>query len=402
MDETIEQNVYEEELVKDNKAIESYLRNIYSESAPRPTPPTEDDLSFWKIAGLESSLFVLSGIGAAVLSAIRTGGLFWLLEELLFNKFGVLKSLGGLFGFISMISALLAFEGFLLGYGLSRGRKSGKMEVSQTGLIVSMVTVISAGIFSSFSIVTVTENWQAIMNVALALITGGASALVAFYSSENLGYILNHVSAKKTEILSNHQANYTHWREGGLKAYFKSHYNIRHKNSDKVYGGNQQQNAPIIASPVSTAPMKKKSKVELGFDFVSRYYLENGTLPTNKVVSDGAGVAIGSAFTAIQNFIVLNEGELLSKKVISQEQVERANSVLNDAKKQSSHEIDDSQKLMSYITQSGMFPSSEIVSQMNVSESNLAKFIVENESFIRDKNLLTDEIIEEAIDRYKE
>ena len=181
-------NLYEQELQKDNQAFEAYLRNIYEKHVPRPTPPTEEDLSFWTIAGLESSLFVLSAVGAAVLSAVRTGGLFWLLETLLFAKFGTDYQAGGnILGFVSMVASLLAFEGFLLAFGLTKGRESGKMEVSKIGLNVSMVTVIAAGIFSSFSIVTLTNAQQQFMDIVLALITGGASALVAFYSSENFG-----------------------------------------------------------------------------------------------------------------------------------------------------------------------------------------------------------------------
>lgn len=385
-----ERNIYEEELRKDNEAFEAYLNNIYKKDVPRPEPPTPEELSFWRLAGLESSLFVMSAIGSALLSAIRTGGLFWLLEELLFQKFGLddqFSFLGSILGFGSMIFALMAFEGFLLGYGLTKGRESGKMEVSKTGLIVSLVTVISAGIFSSFSIVNVTEGFQAFMNILLALITGGASALVAFYSSENLGFILNNVSSKKNEKLSEHREADRRWREDARDSYVSSHYNIRHKKSDRVYGSNTQStqsNQETSKSNQKQEPQKKLSKFDVAYNFISEYYAQNKNLPTNKYVSENGDVALGTAYSALQKFTIDNAQELISLGKMTVEELSEV------TKKYYGNLIRD------FIKRNNRFLNSEEVKQFGIPSRELARYIVDNKELIVQNNMIDEETLRQA------
>ena len=180
-----ENNIYDEATKNDAMAIESFLENVYAKSVPPPLKPNKKELSFWAIAGLESTIFVMSAIGAAVLSAIRTSGLFFILESLLMIKFNLDVNFGYGLGILAMVSSLLAFEGYLLGYGLVKGRRSGRLEVSNVGMWISMITVIAAGIFSSLSIVTLSETANLIVNGLMAVITGAAAAIVAFYASEN-------------------------------------------------------------------------------------------------------------------------------------------------------------------------------------------------------------------------
>lgn len=384
-----ERNIYEEELRKDNEAFEAYLNNIYKKDVPRPEPPNKEELSFWRLAGLESSLFVLSAVGSALLSAIRTGGLFWLLEELLFQKFGLdsqFSFLGNILGFGSMIFALMAFEGFLLGYGLTKGRESGRMEVSKTGLIVSLVTVISAGVFSSFSIVTVSDGWQAFMNIVLALITGGASALVAFYSSENLGFILNNVSSKKNEKLSEHREADRRWREDARESYISSHYNIRHKKSDRVYGNGNQPSQPQQQpkQDQKQEQQKKLSKFEIAYNFISEYHIQYGNIPTNKIVSETAGVALGTAYSAIQKFVIDNYQELLGKGKITEKDLEETK------KKYYGTLIKD------FIKRNSRFLNTEEVGQLSIPSRELARFIVDNKVWIVQNNLVDETTIQQA------
>ena len=384
-----ERNIYEEELRKDNEAFEAYLNNIYKKDVPRPEPPNKEELSFWRLAGLESSLFVLSAIGSALLSAIRTGGLFWLLEELLFQKFELdsqFSFLGNILGFGSMIFALMAFEGFLLGYGLTRGRESGRMEVSKTGLIVSLVTVISAGIFSSFSIVTVSDGWQAFMNIVLALITGGASALVAFYSSENLGFILNNVSSKRNEKLLEHRRADSQWREDARDSYVSSHYNIRHKKSDRVYGNNNQpsQSQQQSKEDQKQEQQKKPSKFVMAYNFIVDYYSQYENIPTNKIVSDSASVALGTAFSAIQKFVIDNAQTLLNAGKITQKDLEDTN------KKYYGNIIKD------FVKRNNRFLNTEEVGQLSIPSRELARFIVDNRDWIIQNNLVDEQTIQQA------
>jgi hypothetical protein len=377
MTEQEERNFYEEVLQKDGQAIEAYIEEVYSRSAPPPEPPNGDELSFWKIAGLESSLFVLSGVGAAILSAIRTGGLFYILEVLLIEKFGLNSTLGAGFGFVSMISALFAFEGFLLAYGLRKGKESGKINVSRTGLGISLVTVISAGVFSSFSIVNVTTGWQLLMNILLAIITGGASALIAFYASENLGFILNHVTSKKNEILSTHQKDYTRWREGAVGAYLNSAYNIRLKRSNKIYGGSNSTDSNNTSEPNHN---QDKNSGSTDWRVIGKHFKKDEkdyilSLETKEDILEYANQR-GVNPKTIENW----------KRYILQER----------------GLIGTEDNISEFIQSNNRFPNEQELTGMGISAKVLVKYIAENQDEIRQRNLLGEDIIQKAVERFNE
>jgi len=360
-----EENFYNEVLENDGQAIEAYLENVFSKSVPPPEPPSREDLSFWNIAGLESSLFTLSAIGAAILSAIRTGGLFYILEVLLIASFNIDNRIGSFFGWTSMITALLAFEGFLLAYGLTEGRKSGKQEVSKHGLWISMITVVAVGIFSSFSIVSVTSEVQTGMNIFLALITGGASAFVAFFSTKNLGYILNHVRAEKNRIEAEHRNAFIEWRQEGVDAYLSSKYNIRLKRSQKIYNEyrepqkEEQEEYNVVGKPshwrtvskgkskewyIEIANLNDKGKKEKRAreesvtprtidnwvgnaqrDLCWQYINKMKSFPTDDVF-----LAFGMGETDVAKFVSNNAKGLLDKKVVDAHMINRANELLKN------------------------------------------------------------------------
>jgi len=388
-DPNIEQ--YSKYLEEEEQRQELYLAKIWAKKIPEPIPPTKNELSFWKIAGLESSLFVVSGIGSAILSAIRTGGLFWLLEVLLFDKFKALAWASGFFGFASMIAALMAFEGFLLAYGLTKGKESGRMEVSTTGLWISIVTVMAAGIFSSFSIVTITDGWQAFMNIVLALITGGASALVAYFSSENFGFILNHITNKKQEILDNHTKAVLHWREQGIKSYTTARKGIMANASSYNPAGiiPQQENTPVPANE-----QKKQSALEKAYDAVQKYYEQNSKIPTSQKIVDITGVSIGSAYKAICNFTINNKEELLFKNLVSQEDVNKLLAKAG-AEAVSTYPVSE-QKLIQYIQENNRFPESNNIKEMGISLDDVAKFLLDNQSSLLERNIASPTMIDDA------
>ena len=340
-----ETNQYEEILVNDANAIDAYIENIYLKSVPPPQAPTSEELSFWVIAGLEASLFVLSAVGAAILSAIRTGGLFYILEVKLIEKFGLDKTFGSFLGFISMVTALLAFEGFLLAYGLTKGKESGKIQVSKTGLGVSLATVMLVGIFSSFSIVSVTNGWQSFMDILIALSTGAASSLVAFYSSENLGFILNHVRTKRNEITKLHQDSYMEWRNNAVASYLKSAYNIRTKRSDKIYGAskplqntskNEVENE--VASNNTSKPKKKLKLNEAIKEFIVEIVKSQSRFPAMAEIVDKFQCSEPTAFYSMVELIVEEKEYLLANGIVDQERINKAIVSLEKKNKTSQHQ----------------------------------------------------------------
>lgn len=386
---TIEQ--YAKYIEEEAERTETYLRLIWAKKVNEPVPPTKEELSFWKIAGLESSLFVTSGIGSAILSAIRTGGLFWLLEELLFKKFEALAWASGIFGFLSMVAALMAFEGFLLAYGLTKGKESGKMEVSTTGLWISLITVMAAGIFSSFSIVQVSDGWQAFMNIVLALITGGASALVAYFSSENLGFIMNHIAAKKQEIQDAHTKAVLHWREQGIKSYTTARKGIMANASS--YG---LENAISIPEQHAEVEQQKKiSKAEQAYNAIQKYYVEKNGIPTNQSVVDITGVALGTVHGAIELFKINNKEELLFKGLVTQDEINKLITKRGIGNNTNTYEVS-VQKITDFIRSNGAFPVSEEITRLDIPLDDIARFVLENQEDLLKNNLTNDKTIEDA------
>lgn len=313
-------DIYNEETQKDAEAIESYLKNVYSKQVPKPQKPTPQELSFWSIAGLESSIFVSSALGAAVLSAIRTGGLFYLLEVLLMKKFNIEPFIGGGLGFVAAISSLLAFEGFLLGYGLVKGKRSGKLEVSTTGMIISFVTVVAAGIFSSLSIVTLNETANMIINGVMAVITGGAAAAVAFFASENFGYIQNSVAAKRNDMLFAHQEADDKWREAGVRAYKKSHYNIR--SSKSIYGQTKVNQGVEEPKQNAPAPSKKRPGEQVR-DYIVSIINAEDRLPSQKEIQDALGVNASTSYYSFIEFVVANQVNIFKRGYMGAEEIEK-------------------------------------------------------------------------------
>ena len=318
-----ENNIYDEATKNDAMAIESFLENVYAKSVPPPLKPNKKELSFWAIAGLESTIFVMSAIGAAVLSAIRTSGLFFILESLLMIKFNLDVNFGYGLGILAMVSSLLAFEGYLLGYGLVKGRRSGRLEVSNVGMWISMITVIAAGIFSSLSIVTLSETANLIVNGLMAVITGAAAAIVAFYASENFGFIMNHVTAKRNEILKLHGDAYADWRSEGVASYKKSSYNIRSSKSEHVYGkknnGSQQQAPQENASQ----PQTKKRPGELVKEYMVNALNNENRLPEPKEIQDAYGLNPSTVYYAYAEFVVSNQQELFKRNYITADAIEK-------------------------------------------------------------------------------
>jgi hypothetical protein len=272
---------FDEVLAQDGDAIEAFIKNIYSKSVSPPPQPVKDDFSYWKIAGLESGLLTLSALGGLILSAIRTGGLFYILEEAFVKEFG-LGLFGNILSLISMIAALGAFELFVLVYGLIKGKKSGKTDVSGWGVIIAMVVIASASLFSSLSLASIPAEIRNTLNIIMGAISSLGSLAVVYFSSENFGFILNNVSAVRKKIRDNYKMDFQEWTNSAVAAYQSSSYNIRRKSSSKIYGGENQK--------VHQGTNEKKSEEKKTEDRPPSYYKEEIIKMLNSVYSKTGNV----------------------------------------------------------------------------------------------------------------
>jgi len=369
---------YQEYLQQESDKIKAY-EDWYSEhKVPKPLPPTDDEMSFFNIAGLEASIFVASGLGAAILSAIRTGGLFFLMEVLLIEKYKLNPFLGFGLGAIAALASLLTFEGSLVAVGLIKGRESGKIKVSMLVVILSLTTVILASIFSSFSVVDIDKNVSLWMNIILAVITGLASPTATYLLFENVGFVRNFVTSEREKMISTFKEKLEEWDQGMLSSYNASRKTIVNRVGDNYVPQSQGQEQKKEES------QKKPSKFEIAYNFIVDYYSQYENIPTNKIVSDSASVSLGTAFSAIQKFVIDNAQMLLNAGKITEKDLEETN------KKYYGSQIKE------FIKRNNRFLNMEEVGQLGIPPKELARFIVDNRDWIVQNNLVDEQTIQQA------
>jgi hypothetical protein len=180
--------------------IEAY-KKIYTETHPEVKMP--EGISFWQLMGMEAIAFYLAALGGVTIAAVRTGGLFMTTEALVLEKVGTTNTLMITWlPMVAMISALLAFEGYLFAIGLRKGRGSGKLNTSRWGTGAAFVVSILAGIVSSLPIVDISSSAaiSLALSWALALSMGIGGSILAYLGAENIGVLRNIYDAKMAEI----------------------------------------------------------------------------------------------------------------------------------------------------------------------------------------------------------
>jgi len=217
---------HSEMIERDANAQEVYIENVYSRKI---TPPEKPKTTFWSIVGVDAVLYTISGIGASILSGIRTGGLFYILEQTLLTEYNLGSAITGSLSTASLITSLLAFEGFLLATGFSNGRRKGKVTISKWSLFVAFLVVMSAGIFSGLGIIDTTSEMNNILNVILALITAIGAGVITYFGGENIGYSFHFYNEEKKRMIEEYKNEYNEYRENALRAYGSSRYNINSK-----------------------------------------------------------------------------------------------------------------------------------------------------------------------------
>lgn len=334
MEET--QNLYWEETRNDGQALQAYLENIYSKTNPFLYKyPMLEELNFWKFSGLKTSIFVFQAIGATILSGVRTGGLFFIIELKLLEKFGFTGFWAEFTGFIVMIAALFAFEGFLLGRGFSDGEKSTKINESFLGLLISTVVVVGGGIFSGLGITSVPKEIDLWINTIIAIITGMGAAGMTFFGAENIGFALNKFNKKKEElkkIYDEKEKEYnellTIWQQEGAEEFHKSKYNNRRKDSiyvQKTFKNEniQTENENLVQNNFKVE--QKISKNEQCRNMIENFVSQQGRLPKIEEIISNTNFSGGLASTCLQEFIYSHGIELLDKGLITQKKYDEIN-----------------------------------------------------------------------------
>lgn len=361
--------------------LENYIRTYYATKVPPPSKPEKSDLSFWKLAGFETISFFIPSISFAIFSALRTSG-FFLIEQLALYaiyeaKFGFPRELSWILSAIVMIASVLGFEGYMLAKGIKEGRGQKENHVSKTGTWLTFTVIILAGVYTGIGLITIPENVKTVVDVFMALITGISGGIITFYGGNDIGYAIKSFETKKETIENEFQTKYNDWYESAVQSYITAKRQVA-----KVSGVSNSARSEQVRE--EKQEQKKLSKFEIAYNFVAEHYARTKTIPTNEAVSKGADLALGTAFSAIQKFVIDNAGELVSSGSITE-------NVLSDTKKKYYRTL-----IKDFIKRNNRFLNQEEVAGFGIPPIELARFIVENEDSIVQNNLLDQASIEQA------
>ena len=324
---------YEEILKTDAEAIESYIQDIYSIRVPPPETPTKKDKSFWRIAGIDTTLFSLAAFAAAVVSSVRTGGLFYILEEKLLQKFNLTGFIPQVLGTVVLVSSLLAFEGYLIAYGFAKGRNLRDVKISNVGMIASFIVILAAGIFSGFGIITLSAAWEQIIDIILAFVTAVGAAIVTLSGGENIGYSVNKFDVGKKKIETDFQTSYNVWKERAVRSYATSHYRLqRTVQPASSLDGVLDKNPQASNFPVQSG--QKRGKSELAMDAIHIFVQKEKRLPSVREVVEsakayGIEISTGTVGVVINQYICENQELLRQNGFVSDERILSAMDFIN-------------------------------------------------------------------------
>lgn len=323
---------YKEMLETERAAVENYIEKYYSLKVPPPTPPTKQELSFWRLAGIEATLFTIASLGGAAFSAIRTGGFFYILENLLLTKFNISSLIVNGLSFISMILALLTFEGYLLADGFKKGKKLENVEVSKVGLWSAFGVIILAGVFAGTGLVEFPNNIEIAFNVIIAFLTAVASGVIVFAGGKNVGHTVTLVETERQRINRKHMEKWEDWNLSAVSSYNTAKYGnkARQHRVQSTVQNEQQMNDNV--QPTVQNRDEHPTQLELSYEFVKEFVQNivqssspsEWRIPTISEIENGAEVSRGTAYNALNKFIAQNSDKLLEMGIVDQDKVDKA------------------------------------------------------------------------------
>lgn len=368
--------------------LKDYIDTYYAVKVPPPAKPKPEELSFWKLAGFETLSFFIPSISFAIFSAIRTSGFFFVQEKTHLERFGIPVILVWLLSFVVMLSSILGFEGILLARGIKRGRQQDENKEENWATILSVSVIISVAIYTGVSMIQgIPDNVMLYIDVFMILLTGIAGGIITFFGGNDIGFAWKTYETKKETMLTEHQTKYDEWYEKAVQSYISTKKQVSKVTA--IPNSSRQPNQ----TETEQGNSKNQSKAQRAYDFVKQYYLKNGDLPTNKIVSDGTGLAVGTAFSAIESFVFDNAEELVSKGLVSQEKVDK----IRKSKGISNRISSVSEWIETWIVQNNKFPEKEDIDSAGIPLVEVAKWVVEHQDKLRGSGLVDEQTIQGAI-----
>jgi len=303
--------------------MDDYLHNIYARRVSRPIEPKEEDLTFWRIVGIEAVLFGLSGIAAMIFSGIRTGFLFYVVEKLLLEEFEMIsRVLSEGIGVGMAVTGLLAFEGYLGAMGFKKGKELDNPTSSKLATSMAFSVIVAGGVFSSMGLVgDMISDIKIWIYLIIALVMAIAGSIIVYYGGENIGYMFVKHEREKFKILDDYSSRYDSWVESGTSSFWSS----AQGKSFKKYSKNIQ-NEQFSSENVQTEfnQTEKMPKNERAYNYVVDFVQENERIPTVNEAMNGKEFSRGYASYAINDFIVENGKSLIADGIIEEARYTKA------------------------------------------------------------------------------
>lgn len=225
-------------------------RAVYDETH-RKFKPTK--LNFIQEFGIEVFLSVLSGIGAVVLAAISTGAVFMVRTIQFLKLYSVIPDTAtSILGYISMVAALLAVEGFLASRGMAHGRKYGLVARERWGMVAAFAVSILANVDNSSALINglpaVVSLW---LGILLVLVSGVGATALAYFGMASVGSVFF-----DWQQLQKRQAEEDAEREDEWYAGFRSDYSRKNRSNGNGHSqyNNRERKSKQFPGDVQVTP----------------------------------------------------------------------------------------------------------------------------------------------------
>jgi hypothetical protein len=214
------------------------FETLYIQRVP---PPEKPFAAIAEQLGWEFWVMLIVAIATLLLNAMRTGSWFYRAAVAIP---GIPENVNSTLGAVEAITAVIAYEGFLLMAGVSDGRKrKPNPYFKAVSIILVLVTSIVAGVGVSLNIVGDTVAWAEEMLKGLGILMGLAS-LLAFFSGEMLGSLYADAQMNVKGITDQYTRDLQSWDKNKLASWVSSRKKMIQRTGSQEYQENVRVESP--------------------------------------------------------------------------------------------------------------------------------------------------------------
>lgn len=198
----------EELIANEVEMIEGATQAYIAKGNPKPLRVPVTTTLIFKEFGPTAFTLLISLLGAMYISSVRVGVLMEISQINLIARY-VATTTGfniGSAGNAEFIrwTAMAAFEGALLSYGLREGSKMKDQNFSKAAMFMSLAVTVVAGILAGLQLDNNLPALQGFLSTTFSVLSGVGSPVVVIFAAQNVGFLLR-------EILGMNKAHDLEW-----------------------------------------------------------------------------------------------------------------------------------------------------------------------------------------------